>query len=120
MRALRHILKTKELYVNEKTIDEKRIKYERTVDPTKAFIVEATYEDVGSHSPKISFYDAYVSYCKEHGLPFDSYDVHCKNLKKNFRFDDSKLTIDGKRVHCWNGILLIPKYSSTDDQTSLD
>jgi P4 family phage/plasmid primase-like protien len=44
MNALRHIRKTKDIYVDEKTIEEKRIKYERTVNPIKTFIDEAVSE----------------------------------------------------------------------------
>jgi hypothetical protein len=44
MNALRRIRKTKDIYVDEKTIEEKRIKYERTVNPIKTFIDEAVSE----------------------------------------------------------------------------
>ena len=37
MAELRRIRRTKEVYVNEKTIEEKRQKYERAVNPIKAF-----------------------------------------------------------------------------------
>jgi len=123
MSALRYILKTKQLYVNEKTIEEKRIKYERAVNPTKAFIEEAVYEDLEEtcHIPKMLFYNAYVSYCKEYTLPYESYDLHCKNLKKDFGFKnrESKPTVDGKRIHCWKGINLIPKYDPKTTQLAL-
>ena len=42
---LRHIQKNKELYVNEKTTEEKRAKYERAVNPIKAFLEEALAEE---------------------------------------------------------------------------
>ena len=42
---LRRILKNKELYVNEKTTEQKRAKYERAVNPVKAFLEEALAEE---------------------------------------------------------------------------
>jgi len=45
MIALRRIRKTKDIYVDEKTIEERRIKYERTAKPIKTFIDEAVAED---------------------------------------------------------------------------
>ena len=41
MIALRRIQKNKELYVHEKTIEEKIIKYQMTVDPVQAFLDKA-------------------------------------------------------------------------------
>ena len=45
MIALRRIIRNKELYINEKTIEERRRKYERNVNPVKAFLEEAIAED---------------------------------------------------------------------------
>ena len=45
MRSLRRINRDREIYVNEKTIEEKRLKYERTVNPVKCFIEEAISEE---------------------------------------------------------------------------
>ena len=45
MIALRRILKNKELYVHEKTIEEKRVKYQMTVDPIQSFLDKAVSPD---------------------------------------------------------------------------
>ena len=68
MHALRRIIKTNELYVNEKTIDQKRLKYERMVNPIKSFKDEVIAEDSteDSHVSKEVFYDAYVKYCNKY------------------------------------------------------
>ena len=45
MMALTLIIVNKGLYINEQTIDERKIKYERNVNPVKAFLQEAITED---------------------------------------------------------------------------
>jgi hypothetical protein len=45
MITLRRILKNKELYVHEKTIEERRIKYQRTVVPIPSFLDKAISRD---------------------------------------------------------------------------
>jgi hypothetical protein len=45
MITLRRILKKKELYVHEKTIEERRIKYQRTVVPIPSFLDKAISRD---------------------------------------------------------------------------
>ncbi len=122
MRALRRILKTRELYINEKTIEEKRIKYERTVNPIKCFQREAL-SDVSiesSFTPKTDFHEAYKSYCEKYALPPKNYDAFCKSLKNDFNYEDSKRTINEIRVSCWKGILLNPEYAPKTEQTRLE
>src|SRR5689334_16272431 len=45
MMELRRIRHTQQIYVNEKTIEDRRAKYERAVSPVKAFLGEAVAED---------------------------------------------------------------------------
>jgi len=45
MIALRRLLKNNGIYLNEKTIEERRIKSERVADPIKSFVEEAVAED---------------------------------------------------------------------------
>ena len=86
MHALRRIIKTNELYVNEKTIDQKRLKYERMVNPIKSFKDEVIAEDSteDSHVSKEVFYDAYVKYCSKYVYLKEKYETFCANLKRKF------------------------------------
>jgi len=65
MMALMLIIVNKGLYINEQTIDERKIKYERNVNPVKAFLQEAITED-STADTKISkkeSHDAYIVFC---------------------------------------------------------
>ncbi len=66
------------------------------------------------------FDEVYVKYCKAFGLPCENYDTFCKKLKKEFSLDDCKPTINGKRVSCWKGVMLNPKYATKSEQTRLE
>lgn len=80
MSHLRRILKDKELHLSESTIEERRMKYERIVNPTnafiqelKAFLDEAIDEESTecNKTEKDALYNAYVRFCKKHSLPWD-------------------------------------------------
>jgi P4 family phage/plasmid primase-like protien len=135
MNALRHIRKTKDIYVDEKTIEEKRIKYERTVNPIKTFIDEAVseYSTVETVVTKKELFDAYEIYCKKYTLPIEKYDTFCRRVK-NFRFDDDdraeiketrrdvgEKDKDGnvKKTQCWVGVVLNPEYKQEEEQQRL-
>ena len=83
MDALRRIIKTKEIYVNEKTIEERRAKYEKAVDPLQSFYDEmvSEYSEPEHLIPKEEFFDAYVKYCQKYRIPHEKYDLFCKNVK---------------------------------------
>jgi phage/plasmid-associated DNA primase len=129
MKALRHTRKTNDIYVNEQTTEEKRIKYERTVNPIKSFIDEAIAEDSTTDSlvTKENFYKAFETYCKKYTLPIQKYDTFCKHVKKAdygiYIGETRKDAIDnGKKIKIsyWTGIVLIPEYTPKDAQTRLD
>jgi len=113
MIALRRILKDSDLYVNEKTIEERTQKYERSVNPIKSFIRECIAEDstVNDQIPKREFHDEYVIYCNKEGLPWEKYDTFCKKVKKLEYRNDIEFEIrDGRegkdKVAVWRGIRL--------------
>ena len=75
---LRHIQKNKELYVNEKTTEEKRAKYERAVNPIKAFLEEALAEEELTETDeekKEDVYKAYEMYCEKYSLPVEKFEM---------------------------------------------
>ena len=123
MSELRRIRRTKEVYVNEKTIEEKRIKYERTVNPIGSFMQDAISEySIESHYiTKEDLYAGYEIYCKKFAIPPEKFDNFCRILKNRFQFDDreKRPEINGKRVRVWAGILLNPDYAPKTEQTRI-
>ena len=107
MEALRRIVKTKEIYVNEKTIEERRAKYERTVNTLQSFYDEmvSEYSEPEHQIPKEEFHANYVKYCQNNAIPHEKYDIFCKNVKNKLQLKESKPEIKGKRVNCWKGVL---------------
>ena len=121
MHALRRIIKTNELYVNEKTIDQKWLKYERMVNPIKSFQDEVIAEDSteDSHASKEVFYDAYVKYCNKYALPKEKYETFCGILKRKFNLGEIRPTINEERVIHWKGITLIPEHTPITEKKTL-
>jgi phage/plasmid-associated DNA primase len=125
MAELRRIRHMKEIYVNEKTIEEKRLKYERAVHPIKAFFEEAVAEDSKADTKisKSEFHKAYLKYCKKYALPPEKYDYFCKILKIQFGVKETRveLKVNGpvKREMWWQGITLTEDYVSGTSQERL-
>ncbi len=125
MAELRRIRATKQLYLNEKTIEERRLKYERAVNPVKAFLEEAVAEDSTTDNviSKTEFHDAYVLYCNKYALPPQKYDYFCKILKNQFKINDTRVDIKGNgkqpRERWWSGIALTEEYAPKTAQQRL-
>jgi len=99
MESLRTIRQMQEVYVNEKTILERRLRYTRATDSIKAFIdetidAESTESD---YIPKFDLYYMYCVYCKEYRLPAIEYNPFCKKIKNisPIVFNDSE---DGSAI----------------------
>lgn len=84
MIALRNILKNKGIHLNEKTIEERRIKNEIATDPVKSFLDDAIDEESVETDwiTKGDFYDAYVKFCIKHKIPQKPIEAFGKILKK--------------------------------------
>ena len=124
MHCLRTILKTNEIYASVKTIEEKRLKYERTLNPVKSFLEEAILEEstTEDYIPKTDCHNAYMEYCNEYTLPIQGYNNFCKILKNDFSIAETRKTLDknkDERVMCWSGLRLVPKYAPKTAQTTL-
>jgi len=134
MMGLRLIRTNKDIYVNEKTIEEKRLKYLRAHNSVKAFIEEvidwekSTEDDNKFYIPKSDLHLTYSIYCGMYRLPVDNFDVFCKRVKKinTITLDKEEIpitigqtrkslgeqTTDGKekQTSCWSGIKLTDDY----------
>jgi putative DNA primase/helicase len=121
MIALRRILRNKGIFINEKTIDERRKKSERVADPIKSFLEDAVAENSTEADwiAKSDFHDAYKRFCKTHKIAFKPIELFAKELVKIRRFDQQKKTINGERKMGWFGIKLNPHYLIPGDQQLL-
>ncbi len=118
MHALRSLLK-EGIYLNEKTIEEKRIRHERAVNPVKAFIGEAIDEESteSDYIIKADLYYAYIKYCKQYSIAIKPIESLGKDLKK-LGWEDGKTNGQERRT-CWKGRRLKPRYTIIGEQQLL-
>jgi putative DNA primase/helicase len=111
MIALRRILRNNEIYVNEKTIEEKRNKYERTANPIKSFLSEAVAEDSTEADSVIKeeFYRAYSRFCQKYSLPVEKIEMFGKILKGKLGFHDGRQSTGDRKTY-WRGRRLTAEY----------
>jgi len=107
MSALRRIMKNSAVYVNQKTIAERREKSELLRDPIGRFVKDYVEFDFESESalPKEDLHTEYKTWCKKHDLPIEQYDTFCRILKNKHNFPDDRET-SGTRRRVWTGIRL--------------
>jgi P4 family phage/plasmid primase-like protien len=135
MMALRLIRHNQDIYVNEKTIEEKRLKYLRAHNSVKAFMEEtidwekSTENENEHYIPKSDLHLTYNIYCQMYRLPVDNFDVFCKRIKKvnviTIDKEEISITINqtrkslgektsdnkDKQTPCWSGIKLTDEFA---------
>jgi P4 family phage/plasmid primase-like protien len=111
--ALKRILTTQKININEKTIKERREKAELVYDSVGSFLKDAVAEDSteSDYIVKDDFYIAYTRFCKFHKLPVEQKETFGKLLKK-YNYQDGRET-KGERKTIWKGIRLI-KWNNND------
>ncbi|MDN5846654.1 MAG: phage/plasmid primase, P4 family [Candidatus Nitrosocosmicus sp.] len=111
MVALRRILKSNGIFINEKTVEQRRLKSERVTEPVKIFKEEAIAEDATTDEwiTKADLYSAYIKFCKNYKIAIKSIEVFGKDLKKLGLTDGKKGKRDERRT-CWWGVRLTPEY----------
>jgi P4 family phage/plasmid primase-like protien len=108
------IMKNKPVYMDAKTIEDRRHKHELISDPIRAFFDDAIEPDVEGTVTKERLYEAYRKFCRFQRLPVESYDQFCKLVKKKFPHELSEGRNSSKdRKTIWKGIKLI-KWSNPD------
>ena len=112
MTALRNLLKNKKIFVHEKSIQERRGKYELAVNPIEYFKQEVIAEDLleSDRTLKETLYRAYEIFVKEKKLPKISKETLGKVLKtKKYGFQDGRES-SGRRRTFWKGVKLTERY----------
>jgi putative DNA primase/helicase len=116
MDALKDILlKNNGIFINEKTIQARREKYEMAANPIGSFIKKVVAED-SIESDKVAkdeLYQAYQRYCKENKLAVESKENFGKILKKKHDFQDGR-EASGERKTIWKGVRLVVQPLSED------
>jgi len=119
MIALRRVLRDNNIRSNEKTIEQRRLKYELISNPVAVFIEEAF--EPGSlsddYTGRDSCYNAYKLFCIKHSIAAITKDSLGKKLKGgwNWEYVQRQFVIKGekKRVWCWEGHRLTEHYLKT-------
>jgi putative DNA primase/helicase len=111
MIALSNILRYKKIFVNEKTIQDRREKYELVSRPIECLKNDAIAEDSTEFdkTTKEDLYRAYEIFAKEHKLAIESKENFGKILKKKYNFQEGRESF-GRRKTFWKGVRLIDKY----------
>jgi len=108
------IMKNKPVYMDAKTIEDRRHKHELISDPIRAFFDDAIEPDVEGTVTKERLYEAYRKFCRSQRLPIESYDQFCKIVKKKFPHELGEGRLSSKdRKTIWKGIKLV-KWSNPD------
>ena len=112
--ALKRILTTQKIHINEKTIKERREKAELIYDSVGSFLKDAVAEDSteSDYVVKDDFYIAYTRFCKFHKLPVEQKETLGKILKQKYNYQDGRET-KGERKTIWKGIRLV-KWKNND------
>jgi P4 family phage/plasmid primase-like protien len=108
------IIKTQRVYVDTKTILERREKVELIRDPVAAFLKDAISEDSEWNETKIDVYEAYKRFCTFHKLPLQQYDTFGDILRKEHKFEKDRKTKDRKKETVWKNIRIV-EWKEPDD-----
>ena len=108
------IMKNKPVYMDAKTIRDRRHKHELISDPIRAFFNDAIEPDVEGTVTKEGLYEAYRKFCRFQRLPIESYDQFCKLVKRKFPHELREGRDSSKdRKTIWKGIRLL-KWNNSD------
>jgi phage/plasmid-associated DNA primase len=116
MRALRRVLTNKKVTIDEETVAKRIEKYERLVDPVRAFIKEASIE--GSDETPLTEADtvtkpalevAFEHFCKKYKLAPMSPTKFGIVMKQRLGYPDGR-EATGDRERIWKGIRLNQEY----------
>jgi phage/plasmid-associated DNA primase len=121
VKALRNLLKNENIFVNERTIEERRQRHELAVNPLQFFLSDALAEDMNESeiTYKDEFYQAYIRFCKKHKLAVESKENLGRILKNKFRFQEGRDNSE-PRKRFWKGIRLTEKYNIPQLQQTLE
>lgn len=106
MKAIRRIQQQKKLYIVENSINKRRERYERLLNPMSSFVENVIINDMENDSIKEDTYQAFVNYCRYYKLTVVSRTEFDKELKTKHGFGEGRETkiTDGKRKTTWKNV----------------
>jgi phage/plasmid-associated DNA primase len=129
MNVLRRVL-DKGIFLTEKTIQQRRERYDLLLNPVKHFLAEAVAEDsiVTDKISKEDLYQAYSIFCKRKKLIIESKEKFGRLIKAQ-GYESCRIDVGlghNKRKHGWSGVRLVDNYriqtelssSMADDSSS--
>jgi P4 family phage/plasmid primase-like protien len=114
MSALRRIIKNKAISIPQRTIEQRRVRYEMAVDPIRGFLDTAIDEDSDDDdtTTKEVMYAAYLEFCKMYELNGGTKDAFSKLMKK-YHKEDKSVRHEKKVYRVWMGMKLTKQYMDT-------
>ena len=98
-----------------KTVEETREQYIRASSPVKAFAMDCIEQKAGEVISKDKVYEAFINYCRKHGLPSVAKNVFSMKLAEFVPgVTESRIRVNGKRVLAWRDITLIGTAGTTE------
>jgi putative DNA primase/helicase len=121
MNVLRRVL-DKGIFLTEKTIQQRRERYDLLLNPVKHFLVEAVAEDsiVTDKISKEDLYQAYSIFCKRKKLIIESKEKFGRLIKAQ-GYESCRIDVGlghNKRKHGWSGIRLVDNYHIQTELTT--
>jgi penicillin-binding protein-related factor A (putative recombinase) len=131
MNAFKANQTNKDIYVNEKTIEERRLKYLRAHNSIRAFmgeVIDCESSNEEAYIPKSDLHLVYSIYCSIYMIPVENYDMFCRPISKTTTItidrEETQITIyesrkslaeknakgEPKQTHCWTSIRLSVEY----------
>jgi putative DNA primase/helicase len=119
--ALKRVIATGRIYINQKTIRERRERAELIYDPIFAFHKDAIAEDSieSDYETKDDVYQAYTRFCQFHKLPIEQKETFGKTWKRIYQHKEGRKTKGENRKTIWKGMRLINWYCKDAKQEIL-
>ena len=95
-------------FSNQISVEQTRQKYEFLADPVTAFIEHCTTDEYEEIIPKKKIHSLYRAYCRHNGkvpLPLNKFSGQL--IDRLLHINETRPTLDGKRVTCWKGIAVL-------------
>ena len=124
MIALRRLLLDNNIFVKDKTIEQRRERYILPASPIDAFLEDAVAEDSveSDEVTKEALYQAYKRFSNDHNLAVLSKEIFGKNLKRQvgrWKLGERR-EASGERKTLWTGVKLVQKYNIESRQETLN
>jgi putative DNA primase/helicase len=119
--ALRTLLRNESIFVNEKTIEQRRQRHQLAVNPIQYFLIDVIAEDSteSDQTLKDTLYEAYIRFCNQHKLAVESKENLSRTLINRFRLHEGREST-GERRRFWKGVRLAAKYQIPQVQQTFE